>query len=86
MWREKGVKRAREGVSEDGAGTSNAQPNEEISYKVDWAAQWPKTTASKEKEMRLMIVGDDEWKIWRYKRPRDTESEACSSGYGEKGG
>ena len=79
MWRGKGVNRAREGANEDKTGTPNVQTNEEISYMVDWAAQWPKTTTLKEKEMPLIIVDDDEWKIWRYKRSRDTVNGAFSS-------
>lgn len=80
MWRMKGVKRNREDIAEDGEDTPKEQTSEEISYKADWAAQWPTNGDSTEKEMRLLIVDDDEWKIWRCEN-----GEARSSGHGQKG-
>ena len=45
--------------------THQGSKNQEISYRVDWEAEWPQVGNPNEQCNRLRIEGDKEWKIWR---------------------
>ena len=85
MWREKGAELAREGDGEKVGDIPRGRKYEEISYKVDWAAQWHKNGDPTERNMRVMIPDNEEWQIWRYNNPKANKDEARSSGHGSKG-
>ena len=91
MWRESAAKRSYDelnsayngGKKEGTLGAHQENANQVISYKVDWAEQWPRKGKLIEQGNRITIKGDDEWQIWRYndkKREREEKAAASTSG------